>query len=204
MGLSGTRRRGDRCCAGQPHRRLRGAGQPRTASGSTPAPRALPIARPARRSREDTIFRLASVTKPIVAATALRMVDLGLLSLDDPVTKYLPFFTPKAPDGSTPDITDPPPADPHLRPDLRERCPSDVTRGLGSQAADPARGESAAPGARRRWRSRRARAGQYGMSIDVLGGVIGAINGDISDVEARGAASTSPGPLGHERYALRA
>ncbi len=28
---------------------------------------------------ENTIFRLASVTKPIVAATTLRMIDKGLL-----------------------------------------------------------------------------------------------------------------------------
>src|SRR5690348_4194489 len=55
-------------------------------------------------AREDTIFRLASVTKPIVAATALRMIDLGLLSLDDPVTKYLPFITPSTADGPAPAI----------------------------------------------------------------------------------------------------
>ena len=33
------------------------------------------------------IYRLASCTKPIVAATALVMLDRGLLSLDDPVTR---------------------------------------------------------------------------------------------------------------------
>ena len=32
-----------------------------------------------KKATEDTIFRLASVTKPIVATTALRMIDLGLL-----------------------------------------------------------------------------------------------------------------------------
>lgn len=53
---------------------------------------------------EDSIFRLASVTKPIVAITALKMIEKGLLSLDDKVADYLPYFTPKAPDGSTPDI----------------------------------------------------------------------------------------------------
>jgi CubicO group peptidase (beta-lactamase class C family) len=52
----------------------------------------------------DAIFRLASVTKPIVAAAALRMVDLGLLGLDDPVSKYLPYFRPRMADGSTPEI----------------------------------------------------------------------------------------------------
>jgi CubicO group peptidase (beta-lactamase class C family) len=38
----------------------------------------------------DAIFRLASVTKPIVATTALRMVELGLLGRDDLVTRTLP------------------------------------------------------------------------------------------------------------------
>lgn len=52
----------------------------------------------------DTVFRLASVTKPIVAAATLRMVDLGILRLDDPVQRYLPEFRPQAPDGSRPDI----------------------------------------------------------------------------------------------------
>ncbi|MCB1446969.1 MAG: beta-lactamase family protein [Rhizobiaceae bacterium] len=53
----------------------------------------------------DTIFRLASVTKPIVAATALAMVERGLFALSDPVAKYLPWFRPPLGDGSVPDIT---------------------------------------------------------------------------------------------------
>lgn len=48
----------------------------------------------------NTIFRLASVTKPIVAATALAMVDRGLLFLSGRVTDYLPWFQPKAPDSN--------------------------------------------------------------------------------------------------------
>ncbi len=52
-----------------------------------------------RAMREDAIFRLASVTKPIVAAATLRMADLGLITLDDPVTDYLPYFAPASPDG---------------------------------------------------------------------------------------------------------
>lgn len=53
----------------------------------------------------DTIFRMASVTKPIVAATALAMVERRLISLADPVTKHLPWFRPPLADGSVPDIT---------------------------------------------------------------------------------------------------
>jgi CubicO group peptidase (beta-lactamase class C family) len=55
--------------------------------------------------RRDTIFRLASVTKPFVATAALAMMDKRLIRLDDPVTRYLPYFTPKLADGSAPTIT---------------------------------------------------------------------------------------------------
>lgn len=55
--------------------------------------------------REDMIFRLASMTKPIVSAAALALVDEGTLSLDDPVSKWLPYFTPRLADGTQPVIT---------------------------------------------------------------------------------------------------
>lgn len=37
-------------------------------------------------------FRLASMTKPIVTAAAMKLVEEGKLKLDDPVSKYLPEF----------------------------------------------------------------------------------------------------------------
>lgn len=40
--------------------------------------------------RRDTLFRLASVTKPIVAAAAMILVENGVLHLDDPVDEFLP------------------------------------------------------------------------------------------------------------------
>jgi CubicO group peptidase (beta-lactamase class C family) len=43
--------------------------------------------------REDTIFRLASVAKPIVATAVLRLYELGQIALDDPVTRFLPDGT---------------------------------------------------------------------------------------------------------------
>ena len=58
-----------------------------------------------RAMRADDIFRLASITKPIVTAAALRMIELGKLALDTPVTDILPDFKPKTPDGATPTIT---------------------------------------------------------------------------------------------------
>lgn len=121
----------------------------------------------------DTIFRLASVTKPIVATAILRMHDLGLLGLDDPVTRFLPWFTPASPDGTVTPIT--------IRQLLNHtsglaygRVPADVSPGLSGpilslednlkRLAQAPLGFAPGTG----W--------DYGMSIDVLGGVAAAIN----------------------------
>jgi CubicO group peptidase (beta-lactamase class C family) len=53
----------------------------------------------------DTIFRLSSLTKPIVAATILALVDDGKLRLDDRVSQFFPQFRPRLADGFAPDIT---------------------------------------------------------------------------------------------------
>lgn len=53
----------------------------------------------------EGVFRLASLTKPIVAATALAMMDRGLIGLDNAVSDHLPWFRPKLPDGREPRIT---------------------------------------------------------------------------------------------------
>jgi len=55
--------------------------------------------------RKDHIFRFASLSKPIVTVALLRLVEAGKLSLNDPVTRYIPDFKPKLRDGSTPCIT---------------------------------------------------------------------------------------------------
>lgn len=52
-----------------------------------------------------TVFRLSSLTKPIVSAAAMALIERGKLGLDDEVTRWLPAFRPKLPDGSTPAIT---------------------------------------------------------------------------------------------------
>lgn len=41
---------------------------------------------------EETIFRIFSMTKPIVTVTAMTLVEEGKLSVDDPVSKYLPEY----------------------------------------------------------------------------------------------------------------
>ncbi|MEO6300782.1 MAG: serine hydrolase domain-containing protein [Paracoccaceae bacterium] len=135
------------------------------------------------------VFRLASCTKPIVAAAVLRMVDLGLISLDDPVTRFLPGFTPRSPDGTVSPIL--------IRQLLSHS--SGLTYGGGG---DYARGLSG-PSISLDVNMRRLAAEplvfapgtgwEYGMSIDVLGAVIAAVNG--SDVAAAVARYVT-GPLG--------
>ncbi len=137
----------------------------------------------------DAVFRLASVTKPVVAAAVLRMVDLGVMDLDDPVTRFLPEFRPRCADGSEAVI--------RIRHLLSHTSGltygggGDFPRGLAGPlialdevmarlAAEPL---AFAPGTG--W--------EYGMSIDVLGAVIAAVNG--SDV-AGAVERYVTGPLG--------
>ena len=40
----------------------------------------------------DAIFRMASSTKPVIGVAAMIMVDEGLISLSDRVSKYIPEF----------------------------------------------------------------------------------------------------------------
>ncbi len=125
--------------------------------------------------REDTIFRAASLTKPLVAATILAMADRGLLKLTDPVSDYLPYFTPALPDGSRPVITLKHllthtagltydySKDPRISPGLTDTTTSldGVLRLIAEQPLNYAPGTS--------W--------LYSMAIDVLGGVAAAVHG---------------------------
>ncbi len=47
---------------------------------------------PDRPMHTDTIFRIASMTKPITAPAVMLLVEVGKLALDDPVSKYIPEF----------------------------------------------------------------------------------------------------------------
>ena len=42
--------------------------------------------------KRDSIFRIYSMTKPIICVAILRLVDRGLLHLHDPVSKFIPSF----------------------------------------------------------------------------------------------------------------
>lgn len=55
--------------------------------------------------REDAIFRLSSLSKPMVSAAALALIERGQLHLDAAITQWIPEFQPSIPDGTTPEIT---------------------------------------------------------------------------------------------------
>lgn len=57
-----------------------------------------------RKMTRDTIFRYSSLTKPIVAAATMALVERGVIQLDDAVTHWLPEFRPKLPNGEEPRI----------------------------------------------------------------------------------------------------
>ena len=42
--------------------------------------------------RKDHLFRMASMTKPIVSVAAMQLIEQGKLNLDDPVGKYISSF----------------------------------------------------------------------------------------------------------------
>ncbi|CNE59799.1 serine hydrolase domain-containing protein [Yersinia nurmii] len=54
--------------------------------------------------RDNTIFIMGSLSKPLVSVIAMRMVEKGLISLSDPLTRWLPDFRPKLANGTEPVI----------------------------------------------------------------------------------------------------
>ena len=49
---------------------------------------------------DDTVFRIASMTKAVTGAAAMQLVEQGKLSLDQPAGEILPFLaTPEVLDG---------------------------------------------------------------------------------------------------------
>lgn len=53
----------------------------------------------------QTRFRLASLSKPVIAASISALADSGAFRLDDPVTRWYPEFKPKLANGSEAEIT---------------------------------------------------------------------------------------------------
>ena len=46
----------------------------------------------------DTVYRIASISKPVAATAVMQLVERGLVGLDDPIQKYVPDF-PRKPEG---------------------------------------------------------------------------------------------------------
>ncbi len=46
-------------------------------------------------ARGDTVYRIASISKPVAATAIMQLVERGRVSIDDPVRKYLPSFPDK-------------------------------------------------------------------------------------------------------------
>jgi CubicO group peptidase (beta-lactamase class C family) len=40
--------------------------------------------------RRDTIFRIASITKPIIGAMTMSLIVQGILSLQEPIDRFIP------------------------------------------------------------------------------------------------------------------
>jgi CubicO group peptidase (beta-lactamase class C family) len=57
----------------------------------------MDIGKPDRPITTETLFHMASITKPFVATALMQLVEQGKVHLDDPVVKYLPYFALKDP-----------------------------------------------------------------------------------------------------------
>ncbi|MHA6299018.1 serine hydrolase domain-containing protein [Devosia sp. CAU 1758] len=140
---------------------------------------------------ENAIYRLASVTKPIVAATALAMADKGLLRFDDRVSDHLPYFTPDLADGSPAPI-----AIHHLlthTAGLAYAYPNDPTISTGLGPSNKGFAENFARVAKQKLLFAPGTAWSYSVAIDVLGAALSAIHGGSLEDAVR---THVTGPLG--------
>lgn len=48
--------------------------------------------------RPESVFRIASISKPVTAVAVMQLVERGLVSLEDPIQKYVPAY-PRKPQG---------------------------------------------------------------------------------------------------------
>ncbi len=140
---------------------------------------------------ENALYRLASVTKPIVAATALAMADKGLIGFDDPVAKHIPWFQPKLKYGSTAHLTVH-----HLlthTAGLAYAYPQDSSISAGLVSTDLSLEENFSRVAQHPLEYEPGKGWLYSVAIDVLGAVISAVHGGtLQDAVAK----YITGPLG--------
>jgi CubicO group peptidase (beta-lactamase class C family) len=153
-----------------------------------------------RTMQSDTLFRLASLTKPIVSTAAMVLIERGQVALDDPITRWLPNFRPALPNGERPQIT--------VRQLLTHtsglnygflQAPgSDYHRaGISDGLDEPGRSmeDNLARLASVPLMFRPGEGWQYSLSIDVLGAVIERVSGDTLPEAVQ---QLVTGPLGME------
>lgn len=139
----------------------------------------------------NAIYLLASVTKPVVAATALAMIDKGLLRFDDPISRHLPYFTPTLADGAPAGITIH-----HLlthTAGLAYAYPADPSVSTGLGPSDKGFEDNFSRVARQPLLFSPGTAWSYSVAIDVLGAALAAIHGDSLEEAVR---LHVTGPLG--------
>lgn len=142
---------------------------------------------------DNAIYRLASVTKPIVAATALAMVDKGLIGLDDPVKKHISWFAPRLADGSDGGITIH-----HLlthTAGLNYAYPDDPEISTGLLSTDRSLEQNFSRVAQHPLSYTPGTAWAYSVAIDVLGAVLAQVHGSTLSEAVR---THVTGPLGME------
>ena len=76
----------------EPPARARSSWSPARASSCTRARPASRTRTPASRWRYDSIFRIYSMTKPLVSVGMMILVEEGKVQLTDPVSKFIPAF----------------------------------------------------------------------------------------------------------------
>lgn len=117
--------------------------------------------------RPDTMFAIASMTKPITSTALMMLVDEGKVSLDDPISKYVPEF-------KNVQLKD-------KQPPSREITLRDLlthTSGLGgSQANEGTLAETAAKIAGRPLSFEPGEKWQYSPAITVIGRVVEVVSG---------------------------
>jgi len=137
---------------------------------------------------DDAIFRLMSMTKPVIALAALTLYDEGKFGLDDPISKYCPeWSSPTVKDGDR-NV----PAKFAITPRMLMSHSSGLGYGGGQQAAAMAYQAMTKPGttlkefseavAREPLMFQPGTGYNYGMGLDILGRYLEAITGQPLDL----------------------
>ncbi|MBM4048829.1 MAG: hypothetical protein FJ279_27320, partial [Planctomycetes bacterium] len=131
---------------------------------------------------KDAIFRLQSMTKPIIAAAALTLFDEGKFALDEPISKHLPEWAePKVSENGKTML-----AKSSITPRMLMSHSSGLYYGMLAGGASPRQDrtlkEFSEALAKLPLKFQPGASYQYGHSIDVLGRHIEAVSGQTLDV----------------------